>query len=34
VVATPELGSGEAMVRRMDEKTERKVLLDAWLEER
>ncbi|MEO7039878.1 MAG: histidine--tRNA ligase [Gemmatimonadaceae bacterium] len=33
VVATPELGSGEAMVRRMDEKTERKVLLDAWLEE-
>ena len=34
VVATPELGSGEAMVRRMDEKTERKVLLDAWLEEK
>ncbi|HLB10904.1 MAG TPA: histidine--tRNA ligase [Gemmatimonadaceae bacterium] len=33
VVATPELGSGEAMVRRMDEKTERKVRLDAWLEE-
>jgi histidyl-tRNA synthetase len=33
VVATPELGSGEAMVRRLDEKTERKVLLDAWLEE-
>ncbi|MDQ2931091.1 MAG: histidine--tRNA ligase [Gemmatimonadota bacterium] len=33
VVATPELGSGEAMVRRMDEKIERKVLLDAWLEE-
>ncbi|MDQ2930169.1 MAG: histidine--tRNA ligase [Gemmatimonadota bacterium] len=33
VVATPELGSGEAIVRRMDEKTERKVLLDAWLEE-
>jgi histidyl-tRNA synthetase len=33
VVATPELGSGEAMVRRMDEKTERKVVLDAWLEE-
>ena len=34
VVATPELGPGEAMVRRMDEKTERKVVLDAWLEER
>ena len=34
VVATPELGSGEAMVRRTDEKTERKVLLDAWLEEK
>jgi histidyl-tRNA synthetase len=33
VIATPELSSGEAMVRRLDEKGERKVLLDAWLEE-
>jgi histidyl-tRNA synthetase len=33
VIATPELSSGEAMVRKLDEKGERKVLLDAWLEE-
>jgi len=34
VIATPELSAGEAMVRRSDEKGERKVRLDAWLEER
>ena len=34
VIATPELSAGEAMVRRSDEKGERKVQLDAWLEDR
>ena len=34
VIATPELSAGEGMVRRSDEKGERKVQLDAWLEER
>jgi histidyl-tRNA synthetase len=34
VITTPELSAGEAMVRKLDEKGERKVLLDAWLEER
>jgi histidyl-tRNA synthetase len=33
VIATPELSAGEAMVRTLDEKGERKVLLDTWLEE-
>jgi histidyl-tRNA synthetase len=33
VIATPELSTGEAMVRKMDEKSERKVQLDAWIEE-
>ena len=34
VIATPELSAGEGMVRRSDEKGERKVQLDAWLDER
>jgi histidyl-tRNA synthetase len=34
VIATPELSTGEAMVRKMDEKGERKVQLDAWIEEK
>jgi histidyl-tRNA synthetase len=34
VIATPELSAGEAMVRRLDEKGERRVQLDAWLDER
>jgi histidyl-tRNA synthetase len=34
VIATQELSAGEAMVRKLDEKGERKVQLDAWLEER
>jgi histidyl-tRNA synthetase len=33
VIATPELSAGEAMVRKLDEKGERKVQLEAWLEE-
>jgi histidyl-tRNA synthetase len=33
VIATPELSAGEAMVRRLDENVERKVQLDAWIEE-
>ncbi len=32
VIATPELSHGEAMVRQLDEKGERKVALDAWIE--
>lgn len=32
VIATPELHAGEAMVRRLDEKGERRVQLDAWIE--
>jgi histidyl-tRNA synthetase len=34
VIATPELSAGEAMVRRLDEKGERRVQLDVWLDER
>jgi histidyl-tRNA synthetase len=34
VIATPELSTGEAMVRTMEEKGERKVQLDAWIEEK
>ena len=34
VITTPELSAGEAMVRKLDEKGERKVQLDAWVEER
>jgi histidyl-tRNA synthetase len=33
VIATPELSAGEAMVRRQNENGERKVQLDAWMEE-
>jgi histidyl-tRNA synthetase len=33
VIATPELSAGEAMVRKLDEKGERKVQLETWLEE-
>jgi histidyl-tRNA synthetase len=33
VVATPELLAGEAMVRRMDEKVELRVQLDAWIDQ-
>jgi histidyl-tRNA synthetase len=33
VIATPELSAGEAMVRRVDENVERRVQLDAWIEE-
>ncbi|HSU94439.1 MAG TPA: histidine--tRNA ligase [Gemmatimonadaceae bacterium] len=33
VIATPELSAGEAMVRKLDEKGERKVQLEAWLDE-
>jgi histidyl-tRNA synthetase len=33
VIATQELSAGEAMVRKLDEKGERKVQLEAWLEE-
>ena len=32
VIATPELLTGEAMVRKLEEKGERKVQLDAWIE--
>ncbi|MBK5187083.1 MAG: histidine--tRNA ligase [Gemmatimonadaceae bacterium] len=34
VIATPELQAGEAMVRRMDEKVELRVQLDAWIANR
>jgi histidyl-tRNA synthetase len=33
VIKTPELSVNEAMVRRMDEKVELRVQLDAWIEE-
>jgi histidyl-tRNA synthetase len=33
VIATPELSSGEAMVRKLDEKGERKVVLFSWMDE-
>ncbi|MEP7065890.1 MAG: histidine--tRNA ligase [Gemmatimonadota bacterium] len=32
VIATPELTTGEAMIRSFDEKGERKVQLDAWIQ--